>query len=161
MSISFELAPEIEQVLRRNGADLNGEAREAYLVELYRQHRISQRRLAAALGSSRVEVDSMLNNSRSGKFITRYECNSEQKVTEATKKSGSVQTFLLLARGASGGTLCRDERDLSMRCRPAPSRLGSRIPFVCFVTFCSKIVRTGQDEPRVFVDDFHRGEVAQ
>ena len=41
MNISFELPPNIEQEISANGADLSGEAREAYLVELYRQDRIS------------------------------------------------------------------------------------------------------------------------
>ena len=60
MNISFEIPPDIEQELRTNGADLNGEAREAYLVELYRQHRISQHQLAEALELTRVEADGVL-----------------------------------------------------------------------------------------------------
>jgi len=60
MNISFEIPPDIEQELRTNGADLSGEAREAYLVERYRQHRISQHQLAEALGLTRVEADGVL-----------------------------------------------------------------------------------------------------
>jgi hypothetical protein len=41
MNISFELPPHIAQEISASGADLSGEAREAYLVELYRQDRIT------------------------------------------------------------------------------------------------------------------------
>ncbi len=60
MTINFELPQSIEQELRTNGADLNREAKEACLVELYRRHRISQHQLAEALGLSRVEADGVL-----------------------------------------------------------------------------------------------------
>ena len=45
MTISFELPMEIEQQIRTDGADLDREARELYLVELYRQDRISHAQL--------------------------------------------------------------------------------------------------------------------
>ncbi len=41
MTISFELPQDIEHELSTNGADLYGEAREAFLVELYRLDRIT------------------------------------------------------------------------------------------------------------------------
>jgi len=53
MNICFELPPSIERELRTNGADLYGEAREAYPVELYRRERISHHQLAEALGIGR------------------------------------------------------------------------------------------------------------
>jgi predicted HTH domain antitoxin len=60
MTISFEIPSEIEQELGSNGADLNGEAREAFLIELYRQERITHHQLVAALGLSRYETDGVL-----------------------------------------------------------------------------------------------------
>jgi predicted HTH domain antitoxin len=60
MTISFEIPSEIEQELGGNGADLNGEAREAFLVELYRQGRITHYQLAEALGLNRYETDGVL-----------------------------------------------------------------------------------------------------
>ena len=60
MTISFEIPCEIEQELGSNGADLNGEAREAFLIELYRQERITHHQLVAALGLSRYETDGVL-----------------------------------------------------------------------------------------------------
>ena len=60
MTIRFELPGEIEQQLRENGADLSREAKESFLVELYRQERISHNQLAEALGLSRYEADGVL-----------------------------------------------------------------------------------------------------
>ena len=50
MTIRFELPQDIEQQIRTNGVDLDREARELYLVELYRQDRISHAQLRDALG---------------------------------------------------------------------------------------------------------------
>ena len=60
MNISFEIPQGIEQELRTNGLDMNREAKEAYLVELYRQERITHHQLAEALGLSRYETDGVL-----------------------------------------------------------------------------------------------------
>ena len=60
MTISFEIPQEIEQQIRTNGKDLGREAREAYLVELYRQDRITHHQLTEALGLSRLEADGVL-----------------------------------------------------------------------------------------------------
>ncbi len=60
MTISFEIPHDIEQELSTNGADPSGEAREAFLVELYRLERITQYQLAEALGLSRIETDGVL-----------------------------------------------------------------------------------------------------
>lgn len=60
MNISFEIPPGIEQALRTNGRDMNHEAKEAYLVDLYRQEQITHYQLAEALGLSRYETDGVL-----------------------------------------------------------------------------------------------------
>ncbi len=60
MTISFEIPHEIEQQIRTDGKDLDREAREAYLVELYRQDRITHHQLAQALNLSRFEADGVL-----------------------------------------------------------------------------------------------------
>jgi predicted HTH domain antitoxin len=65
MNISFELPTEIEQDLNvSNGEDLSQEARQAYLVELYRQERINHHQLSEALGLSRAETDGVLKDHR-------------------------------------------------------------------------------------------------
>jgi predicted HTH domain antitoxin len=60
MSIRFEIPQDIEQELGTNGRDMNHEAKEACLVELYRQERITHHQLAEALGLSRYETDGVL-----------------------------------------------------------------------------------------------------
>jgi predicted HTH domain antitoxin len=65
MNISFELPTDIERELNAsNGTDLGQEAKEAYLVELYRQDRISHHQLAKALGLNRDETDGVLKRHR-------------------------------------------------------------------------------------------------
>jgi hypothetical protein len=70
MTISFELPQDIEQELRINGSDLSGEAREAFLVELYRQDRISHHQLTEALELNRLETDGVLKRHKVSSGVT-------------------------------------------------------------------------------------------
>ncbi len=49
MTISFEIPRNIEQRLLTEGADPNREAKEVYLIDLYRQDRITHDDLSEAL----------------------------------------------------------------------------------------------------------------
>ena len=60
MAICFELPREIEDRIRRDGVDLNSKAREAFLVELYREEKITQHQLAQTLGLDDYETDGLL-----------------------------------------------------------------------------------------------------
>jgi len=60
MTIRFEIPQDIEQQLRSSGIDPDREAKEAYLVDLYRQERLTHHQLAEALGLSRYETDGVL-----------------------------------------------------------------------------------------------------
>jgi len=60
MTISFELPQDIVQQIRTNGADLNGKAREAFLVELYREDAITHGQLSRALGLDSYDTDGVL-----------------------------------------------------------------------------------------------------
>jgi hypothetical protein len=60
MSVTFELPFDIEQGLRRAIGDLGQAAKEATLVELYRQQRINQSELARSLNLSRLECENLL-----------------------------------------------------------------------------------------------------
>jgi len=62
MNISFELPHDTEQQLQTNGADLNGKAREAFLVELYREDAITHGQLSRALGLDSYDTDGVLNS---------------------------------------------------------------------------------------------------
>jgi hypothetical protein len=60
MTVTFDLPNNLEQDLRRQLGDLNQAAKEAALVELYRQDELSQHELSEALGISRLEVEAVL-----------------------------------------------------------------------------------------------------
>ena len=60
MTITFELPRDLELEVRTTGLDLNSEAKAAFLIDLYRQDRITHRQLGEALGLSRYETDGIL-----------------------------------------------------------------------------------------------------
>jgi hypothetical protein len=64
MAISFELPPMIEQQLRGQWADFDAVAKEAALVELYRQAKLTHHQLATALELDRFAVDALLKRHR-------------------------------------------------------------------------------------------------
>ena len=53
MNIGFEIPHDIEQQIRTEGADLNRDAKEVYLMEQFRQAKLSHRQLEDA---SRLEL---------------------------------------------------------------------------------------------------------
>jgi hypothetical protein len=60
MAITFELPATIEQQLRGEWADFDTVAKEAALVELYRQAKVTHHQLATALELDRFAVDELL-----------------------------------------------------------------------------------------------------
>jgi predicted HTH domain antitoxin len=60
MTIIFDIPQDIEQELAASVPDLNAEARETFLVNLYREDRITHHQLAQALGLTRIETDGVL-----------------------------------------------------------------------------------------------------
>jgi len=78
MTITFSLPQEIEQLLAQEGRDLSLITREAVLVELYRQEKISHGQLAQALGLSRYETDAVLKrHGVTEDLITPEELNAQ------------------------------------------------------------------------------------
>ncbi len=77
MSISFEIPQDIEQELRANDLDMNREAKEAYLVNLYCEDRISHRQLGEALGLSRYETDGVLKRYKVSPNVTAEEMRAQ------------------------------------------------------------------------------------
>jgi predicted HTH domain antitoxin len=61
MSISFTLPPAIEEGLRAQFGDVDAAAKEAALVELYRQGKLSHGQFAEALEISRDETNGVLH----------------------------------------------------------------------------------------------------
>lgn len=61
MAITIELPSAIEEKLRADAGDLAAAGKEALMIELYREGRISHGELADALGLSRSQVDEVLS----------------------------------------------------------------------------------------------------
>ncbi|HEX3998399.1 MAG TPA: UPF0175 family protein [Pirellulales bacterium] len=59
-TVSFQLPDDVEQQFRRELWELGAAAKEAALVELYRQGRLSHGKLAESLGVFRYETDALL-----------------------------------------------------------------------------------------------------
>jgi predicted HTH domain antitoxin len=60
MAITFELPAMIEEGLRHRFGNLDEAAKEAALIELYRQRKISHYELSQALGIDRFETEDVL-----------------------------------------------------------------------------------------------------
>jgi hypothetical protein len=60
MVVTIQLPPDVEQRLRVSISDLDAAAKEAMLVELYRQDKLSRYELSCALSLDRFEVDELL-----------------------------------------------------------------------------------------------------
>lgn len=77
MTIRFDIPTNIEQLLAEQGADPHQAAKEAALVELYRQERIDHSEFAAALGTSRYEADGVLKRHGVLSSITAAEVQAD------------------------------------------------------------------------------------
>jgi hypothetical protein len=60
MSVTITLPAEVESRLRAASPDLDSEAKEALLIELYRQEKLTRYELSLGLGISRLETDGVL-----------------------------------------------------------------------------------------------------
>jgi hypothetical protein len=69
MTISFEIPHEIEQQIRTTGMDLGRDAKEVYLMEQYRQAKITHRQLEAALELSFYDTEQLLKQRGMGQDL--------------------------------------------------------------------------------------------
>jgi predicted HTH domain antitoxin len=60
MTLIVQLPAELEQRLRAQSPNLEAELREAMLIELYRQDKLSHHELAQSMGLDRFETDALL-----------------------------------------------------------------------------------------------------
>jgi predicted HTH domain antitoxin len=61
MAVTFQLPSDLERSLRHDFKDLEGEAKEAFLVDLYRRGNLSHLALSQALGLDRFETEDLLH----------------------------------------------------------------------------------------------------
>jgi predicted HTH domain antitoxin len=80
MNIHFELPPNIEQRVCNEGTDPNREAKEAYLVDLYRQERISHDDLSESLGLGFHQTQQLIKAHGAGDDFTLAEFEAERAV---------------------------------------------------------------------------------
>jgi predicted HTH domain antitoxin len=78
MTITFEIPQGIEQQVRSNGADINREAKAAYLVNLYRQERITRDDLSESLGLGFHQTEQLLKDHGVGDDFTPDEFEAER-----------------------------------------------------------------------------------
>lgn len=83
MTIRFELPEAIGE--RAGGVDLGGKAREALLVELYREERISHRQLGEALGLEAYDTDGVLKRYGVGLGISLEELRGEGELLKGVR----------------------------------------------------------------------------
>jgi hypothetical protein len=69
MTVSFEIPHEIEQQIRNDGVDLGRDAKEVYLMEQFRQAKITHRQLEEALDLSFHETQQLLKERGMGQVI--------------------------------------------------------------------------------------------
>jgi predicted HTH domain antitoxin len=60
MAVTVHLPADVEQKLRAESPNLDSDAKEAMLVELYRQDKLTHHELSRALGLERFETDAVL-----------------------------------------------------------------------------------------------------
>ena len=82
MAVTFELPQEIEKSLREQLEDLDQAAKEALLVELYRQRKLTQDQFASALGISWYESEGVLK---------RHEVFHELTVDDVVGESEAIR----------------------------------------------------------------------
>jgi hypothetical protein len=69
MTINFEIPQEIEQQIRAHGVDLDRDAKEVYLMEQYRQAKITHRQLEEALDRGFHETEQLLKQRGMGQDL--------------------------------------------------------------------------------------------
>ncbi|MDZ4659084.1 MAG: UPF0175 family protein [Bythopirellula sp.] len=60
MAVTIQLPTDVEQSLRADNPDFDAEAKEALLIELYRQEKLTRYELSLALDINRFETDALL-----------------------------------------------------------------------------------------------------
>ena len=91
MNISFEIPQDIEQEITTDGANLNADAKEAYLVDLYRRHKISHFQIGQALGLGRYETDGVLKRHGVGLGISPEETRAQSESLREALRGSSPQ----------------------------------------------------------------------
>lgn len=85
MRISFEIPPDIEDLLRPDLDDLDIKARDAFLLELYREGRISHALLRESLGLSFHESERLIKDRGMGQDLSLDEFEEGRAALRASR----------------------------------------------------------------------------
>jgi hypothetical protein len=84
MPITIQIPPDLERALRATTPDLDAAAREAVLVDLYRQRKLNHVQLTDALGGDRFETDAILQRHQvEESSLTIDDVESDRRTVEA------------------------------------------------------------------------------
>jgi hypothetical protein len=83
MTIRFDLPRDITE--QADGTDLTAKAKEALLVELYREEKITQHQLGEALGLDDYETDGLLKQYGVGFDLSREEFEGQRAFLQGTR----------------------------------------------------------------------------
>lgn len=86
MTITFEIPTNIQKRVQSEGADPHREAKEAYLIELYRQERITHDDLTAALGLGFHQTQQLIKEHGAGDDFSLAEFEAERTVLRALER---------------------------------------------------------------------------
>ena len=81
MTISFQLPAAIAETLQRQVGDLDAAAKEALLVQAFRDEKLSHYELGQALGIDRFDTDALLTRYRVTEGSLTFEDLEEQRAT--------------------------------------------------------------------------------
>jgi predicted HTH domain antitoxin len=87
MALTIQLPDDIERDLRRDLGNLDQAAKEAMLIELYRQDNVSQHQLSQALGLDRFETEALLK-----KHNVTEDLPTDEEYDAALARLGVLQT---------------------------------------------------------------------
>jgi hypothetical protein len=89
MAVSFQLPTDLENNLRHDLKDLEGQAKEAFLVTLYRPGKLSHLALSQALGLDRFETEDVLHKHNVTEDLgTLEDYLSDARTLETLRASG-------------------------------------------------------------------------
>ena len=87
MPILLQMPSLLEQRLRGDSSDLEGEAREAFALDLYRRERITHHELGQMLGLDRSQTDAFLiERNEFSHCLTNEEIDEDRRVLEKVLK---------------------------------------------------------------------------
>jgi hypothetical protein len=85
MRISFEIPPDIEELLRPDLGGLEVKARDAFLLELYREGRISHAVLRESLGLGFDEIERLIKERGMGQDLSLDEYEEGRAALRASR----------------------------------------------------------------------------